>query len=651
MIKNTKVNIRLWKAIALVAGIFTFVICVLTIANYVQITKVDPVNTETINILVERLSQNPNDDQLRQQIRELDLLARKAYFTNQWQIRTGGYLILIGIAVIIIAFQMMQSAEKLKPEITDESADYLKRQKNTRTWVSIGGSLVVITALIFAFLSHDQLGQTFNHAAIVQTEPEVDEFTPEPEKKQEPVAIAGNKQIEEPEPVKVEPAIKEEKVEIKEDVKPKETSEEEVKQPEVVEEVKEVVVAEETNTEEEKVEAPTPEPEQPSNTYSVDVLKNFASFRGPGGNGIAYQSNVPVKWNGSTGENLLWKTKVPIHGYNSPVIWEDKVFMSGANANERVVYCFDLNTGELLWTGSVSGIEGSPATAPETTPDTGHAAPTVTTDGKHVYAIFSTGDIAAFDFNGNLVWGRNLGVPSNHYGHSSSLITHNDILIVQYDHRKEAKVMGLSTTTGETKWTSSRKVKVSWASPVLVNTGSRWEVILAADPTIASYDPETGEELWKLDCLSGEVGPSVAYADGMVYGVNEYASLVALKLGDPLEKIWEDDEYLSDVPSPIATDKYLFIATSYGVFICYDAKTGTKYWEAEFDNGFYSSPILVGENIYIPDRLGIIHIFKADKDYISVGANPLGEDTDTTPAFVDGKVVIRGREYLYCFGK
>ncbi|MBI9034783.1 MAG: PQQ-binding-like beta-propeller repeat protein [Bacteroidales bacterium] len=638
MNKGANINIKLWNAVAWIAGVFTFIICILTIANYIQISRVDPVNTETINLLVERLSQNPADDALRQQIRELDLLARKAYFTNQWQIRTGGYFILIGIALLVIAIQMLQSAQKIKPEISKESTDYLLRQKNTRRWISIGGTLVVLTALIFAFLTHNQMNETFQQASIVQEEPEIKEVIPEHVKQQEPVVIAAKKQ-EKPEPIITQ-------AETNEEAKPKE----ELKDAEIKKEETVLIITKEAVAEEVKVKDTTPEPTQASSTYSDEVLKNFSTFRGPGSNGIVYHNNVPLKWDGTTGENLLWKTKIPVHGYNSPVIWEDKIFISGATSDDRLIYCFDLNTGELLWTGNITGIKGSPSTAPETTPDTGHAAPTVTTDGKYVYAIFSNGDIAAFDFEGNMTWGRNLGVPSNHYGHSSSLITFNDKLIVQYDHRKEAKVMALSTSTGETLWSTPRKVKVSWASPVLVNTGTRWEVILSADPIVASYDPETGEELWQLDCMSGEVGPSIGYADGIVYGMNEYASLVAIKLGDPLEKIWEDDEYLSDVPSPIATDKYLFIATSYGVFICYDAKTGTKYWEAEFDNGFYSSPILVGENIYISDRKGIVHIFKADKEYIAVGSNLLGEDTDTTPAVVNGKIVIRGKEHLFCFG-
>jgi outer membrane protein assembly factor BamB len=379
-------------------------------------------------------------------------------------------------------------------------------------------------------------------------------------------------------------------------------------------------------------------------------MSNFPSFRGPGGNGIAYHKNVPTEWDGASGKNIKWKVTPELHAYNSPVIWGDKLFLSGADANKKQVYCYNRNSGKLLWTADINNVAGSLA-SPEVTPDTGHAAATVSTDGTFVFAIYSNGDIVALDMKGKSVWSKNLGVPDNHYGHSSSLVVFEDKLIVQYDHKKSGKVMALSTKTGDELWSTDRKVKVSWASPVVVQNGERAEVILASDPFVASYDAQTGEELWKLDCITGEVGPSVAYANGIVFALNEYASLVAIKTGANPEVLWEAYDYLSDVPSPVATDKYLFVVTSYGLVACYDALSGELYWEHEFDNGFYASPILVDEKIYLLDRAGSMHIFKADKVFESVATSKLGEKSDSTPAFADGHIYIRAGKNLYCIGK
>ncbi len=605
--EKKKMNIQLWKRIALIAGIFAILVSVLLIANYVQLSRMDPANIETINTLVERLAENPDDNALREQIRELDLLARKAYFTNQWQIKTGGYLLLVAVLVIVVAFQIINSAKEKLPEITEEKGiDYLTNQIATRKWVSISGVSIVAIALLFAFLTHNKLGNAFaqNNENTAQTDSITEDLA----------------------------AVEEEAVDL------------------TIEETDSLTIEEQSLEPDSAIaEADTTEalPEFP--TYK-ELVSNHPSFRGYGGNGISNHKNVPTSWNGTSGQNIKWKVKVPLPGYNSPIVWEDRVFLTGANASKREVYCFDKNTGKILWTLPVTGIPGSGA-APKVTDDTGHAAPTAATDGRRVYAIFSNGDIIACDMDGKKVWGRNLGVPGNHYGHSSSLMVHRNMVFVQYDQRSGGKIMALDVKTGKTLWSTTRKVKISWASPVVVYTGKQTEIILASDPFVASYNPWTGKENWKIDCIFGEVGPSIAYADGIVFAQNEYARGVAIKLGEKPEILWEFDEYLSDVPSSVATKDYLFSATSYGVVFCQEAKTGKMLWEQEFGNGFYSSPILVSGKIYLFDKKGIAHIFSASGQYKSLGSPALGEDVVSTPAFVEGNVFVRGLTNLYCIGK
>ena len=287
---------------------------------------------------------------------------------------------------------------------------------------------------------------------------------------------------------------------------------------------------------------------------------------------------------------------------------------------------------------------------PKVTSDTGLAAPTMATDGRAVFAIFATGDVIALDLSGKRLWARNLGMPDNHYGHASSLIISKDKLLVQYDTNKAGKLIALSTQTGETKWETLRKSRIAWSSPALVNTGSRMEVILSTNPNVSSYNPETGKELWSVDCLSGEVGPSVGYSDGMVFAANEYAKLVGIKLGPTPEIAWESDEFLPEVSSPLAVKGLLFIATSYGVFACFDAKTGKKYWSQEFGDPFYASAVYADGKVYITDMSGKTHIVKATKEYQLIGTPELGEKAVCSPVFTDGKVYIRGMNQLFCFG-
>lgn len=189
----------------------------------------------------------------------------------------------------------------------------------------------------------------------------------------------------------------------------------------------------------------------------------------------------------------------------------------------------------------------------------------------------------------------------------------------------------------------------SWSSPIVVYTGRRPEIILNANPVVVSYDPETGRELWSVECMIGEVGPSLAYDDGIVFAVNQFSILAAIDV-ETREIVWDFYEDLPDAASPLAVTGYLFLPTSYGVITCLDTKTGEVYWIQEFSEGSYSSPICAGDRVYLMDKSGIMHIFNADKEYVLLSEPELGEDSWATPALIDNCIYIRGHTHLFCIG-
>jgi outer membrane protein assembly factor BamB len=378
-----------------------------------------------------------------------------------------------------------------------------------------------------------------------------------------------------------------------------------------------------------------------------EFLANWPSLRGPGGLGIAHSRSAPTDWDGDAGRGILWKVPVPRPGFSSPVVWEDKVFLTGADENVREVYCFDAETGELAWRREVAGVAGSEAQPPNVSEGTGYAASTMATDGERVFAIFATGNIAGFDFNGNVLWERNLGVPENPYGYASSLITCESLLFVQFDQDNAADLFALNAATGRTAWEVPREVYASWASPVVAEIGGRVQVILNASPYVISYDAATGEELMKVECVTGEVAPSPAYADGIVFVASEYGYLGAVDTATK-KLAWEKLDDLADVSSPLAAGKYMWLASGDGTVRCFAGATGDIVWQHEFDEGFYSSPILVGDLIYLTDQKGVTWIFKAGGQFELVGSPALGERSDCTGAFVGGRIYMRGEKHLFC---
>lgn len=594
-------TIRLLRSIAFASAMLAFVLCILISVNYFQVKRSDPLNSPAMKTMIERFRNNPDDEQIRSEIRELDLLARKAFFTNKWQIRTGGYLLLFSVLIVIICLKSIELLSQKIPAIPGTTADdFWNSRKINRKWVAWSGIVLVCVSLVFAFLTHNELGNTIEQ--ISKSPSSITDSN-----------LAGMNNGQGP--------------------------------------GTDVASGPNENTSISSQNSSASDISVDGFPSQQEINSNSPAFRGPGSNGIVYQSGFPTSWDGRSGKNIKWKTAIPLPGYNSPIVWKDKIFLSGANSTKREVYCFDLNTGKVLWRSIVEKIPGSSATAPNVNKETGFAAPTLTTDGRRVYAIFANGDLVALDFDGKLVWAKNLGLPKNHYGHSSSLIMYNDLLIVQYDQSGSTKVMAFAGKTGDMVWQTNRNVKISWSSPILVNTGKQMEVMLVAEPFVMSYNPATGKELWRFNCIIGEVGPSLAYADGVVFSVNEYSKLAAVQIGNSPVLLWEADEYMSDIPSPVATAKYLFMPTSYGMMVCYDAKKGTKYWEHDFAVPTYSSPMLVEGNIFQMDKKGVMHIFKADKTYTSLNEAPLGEGSVCTPAFVSGKIIIRGDKNLYCISK
>ena len=133
-----------------------------------------------------------------------------------------------------------------------------------------------------------------------------------------------------------------------------------------------------------------------------EYLQQWPKFRGPFGDGTTLYTNLPTKWDTESGLNIIWKTEVPSNGFNSPIIWNDKVFLSAGNAQKREVYCYNANDGKLLWQTAIANLPGSPPKPPDVPDYTGFAAATMATDGKRAFAIFASYELAALSFDGNI---------------------------------------------------------------------------------------------------------------------------------------------------------------------------------------------------------------------------------------------------------
>ena len=400
---------------------------------------------------------------------------------------------------------------------------------------------------------------------------------------------------------------------------------------------------------------------QPSGFPSAaEVAANWPYFRGPAGSGATTLPNLPEAWDGPAGTQVRWKSALDLPGENSPVVWGGQVYLTGATAKLRELYCFDALTGAQLWKAPVATPQSERAEAPEVSEDTGFAAPTAATDGRRVFASFANGDIAGFTAAGKPLWARSLGTPENTYGHATSLTMWRDRLIVVFDQGEadshKSKIMALDAATGEPVWSTPRPVANSWVSPILINHHGREQIITSADPWVIAYDPATGKEIWKAKCMRGDIATSPTYANELVYVACDQTCVAAIRpngSGDVTEtKIaWKyEDGGLPDMCSLLCDGPRVYTLV-FGVLHAFDAFTGEHLWEHDTKAKFQASPSLVNGHLHLLTTAGVMIIGEGGKDgFKEISRAPLGEAAGASPAFAPGRIYLRGKKHLFCIG-
>jgi len=422
---------------------------------------------------------------------------------------------------------------------------------------------------------------------------------------------------------------------------------------------------------------------------SAAADSNWPQWRGPEGSGVSAERNLPVEW--GEAKNVRWKTPLPGKGHSSPVVWGKRVFVTtaiegavvpGAKAATHVmggqewkhpdslgadrkhtfkVIALDRDTGKVIW--EQTAWEGTPYD--DRHRKSSYAAATPATDGRMVYAYFGSEGLYAYDMSGKLAWKFMPGkLGTVGMGNGTSPVLYQNIVIVQADEEegKNSFIVGLDKKTGKELWRTPRKVQVSWATPLLVNTGKRVELIASGTESVISYDPLTGKEHWRSKGVESNAIPSPVATAGrdMVVVSAGYPAKVAyaIRLGASGELkdsdiAWRYAKGTAYVPSPILYGDYLYLLTDKGVMTCLDARTG----EVKYEGGrvpvpatFTASPVAFDGKILLTSEDGDTFVVKAGPKHEVLRTNSVGEPVYASPAVADGKIFIRGEKHLYAIG-
>jgi len=379
---------------------------------------------------------------------------------------------------------------------------------------------------------------------------------------------------------------------------------------------------------------------------------DWPQFRGATGLGFSEDKNLPTEW--SKDKGLRWKAELPSRGLSGPVIVGDRVYVtcsSGTRDDRLHVLAFDVKTGKELWHRQLAAT-GSTACHPKTC----MAAPTPAADANGVYALFATGDLAAFDRDGNLRWYRSLvgdyPAVSNQVGMAASLAIAKDRLIVPMDNAGDSFLAAIDTKTGKNLWKIDRPRDINWTTPILRQVGDVTEVLFMSPKGLFAYDVATGKERWTYKQGGGSI-PSPTLAGGMLFlPTNGVTAVKLTDMGAVGDAAWKGTGLTTKNASPLVYDGRIYTVNESGIVTCAEADTGKVIWKERLKGVFSASPIAGDNKLYVVDEAGTTSVLRTDSEAMDIlGTNAIGEEVLGTPAIADGALFIRTGKSLFCVGK
>ena len=388
-----------------------------------------------------------------------------------------------------------------------------------------------------------------------------------------------------------------------------------------------------------------------------DGAKYWPRWRGPSGQGVATGGRYPDTWSPTDG--VLWKTAVPGSGNSSPIVWGDRIFVTTAYDGGRrlSVLAFRRSDGSRLWeTFAPQGRVDAAAHFKN-----GHASATPATDGERIYVSFGTRGLLALDFDGKILWHRDLGPTDTYHGTAGSLLLYKNRIILYQDQYTASFIAAFDARTGQRVWRTSRDASVGWGTPIAVRVGDHDEIIVNGQRSVYAYDPDRGTELWRCGGTTYEVIPTPVVGYGMVFCASGRAGpTLAIRPGGRgdvtrTHLAWTSPRGSPFVPSPILYGEYLYTVNDMASIVtAFDAATGKVMWQGRLGvarrEGFSASPVAVDGKLFFTNDDGETFVLRAGPTFDLLHVNRIGERTLASPALVDGRWYIRTDRHLAAIG-
>lgn len=410
--------------------------------------------------------------------------------------------------------------------------------------------------------------------------------------------------------------------------------------------------------------------------------------------GVLDNAALPEKFDVSKSENIRWKVEIPGMGLSSPVIWDDKLFLTSAvstadkdgfrpgiygdiapvndsSVHNWIVFCIDKNTGKTIW--QKTAYSGVPVMKRH--PKSTHANTSVATDGKHVVAFFGSEGLFCYDMAGNLLWKKSFGilksvffmVKSAEWEFASSPIIHNGVLIIQCDVLENSFVAAYDVASGKELWKTPRNEYPGWCTPNVYTNGGKTFIALNGYKHRGGYDFVTGREVWRMSGGGDIQIPTPITGNGLIYFNSAHGKSspilavrtdasgdISLKDNETSNKYisWSLERGGSYMHTMLLYRNKLYNVNWNGTVVCLDPLTGKEIYNGKLgkSKSFIASPVASDGKIYIVDEEGVVYIIDSSDKLNLLAEIPLNDICLTAPAITDGIIYFRTQKYLIAAG-
>lgn len=396
-----------------------------------------------------------------------------------------------------------------------------------------------------------------------------------------------------------------------------------------------------------------------SNTRAED----WPAFRGAKGDGVSNEKYAPLTWGPE--KNIKWKAPLPGPGNSSPIVSGQRVFLTCAKeeGRDRGTYCYDRNTGSLLWSKHVRYEEKDLTHG--TNPYCGSSP---AADGKRVVVWHGSAGLYCYDYDGNELWKRDLGEFKHIWGYGQSPVFHGEKIILNCGPGERTFVTAIDAKDGKTLWqvdepggATGEKGNTewigSWSTPTIAKIDGRDQILVSLPYHLNAYDPADGKILWTVDGLGKLVYTSVVVGDGVGVAMSGFhGPAMGFKLGGSgnvteSSRLWLNKERQPQrIGTGIIIGKHLYMVNEQFIAQCIEIETGKDVWQSRIPQGaLWGSPVLVDGRMYVTNQNGTTIVFKPNTEKFELLAeNALDERSNSTPAISNGQMFVRTFKHLYC---